>query len=1623
MGSNPIPTCYEKNGRMRRGARFVLLGIAASALCAMALLWAQPAEALGNQYLHVEGGQDGITTYGGYIWLKNPPNPTIKRPLVELYCENTSWSLGLEKIEKYTVRAPTGWVDQAIAIYPVVTTFHQNNVQLYNPFPCSPAPGGYTHWPPYYASGDHFVTRVRFHGAVYDPLFGFRITSSETKEASDVWKRDLVPPDGSISINAGAETTTSPQVTLTLWAEDPLNGEPSRSDLQWMHISNDDNNWSTYSKTSGTSSLQWTLAGTGAGPRTVYAQFQDHVGHRSGSYSDTIFFNRPPTYLQPWNLAAPPQAVTNLVVRDNDPNNTLIGTVQVEDLDKIGGDSFAWVLQNVEFGNRFKLGSFVSAYGDGTSEVQILIRSAPLIDYQLYGPQYAFDLTVTDLQAFPEVPGTAYVQRIYVDVEDWTKPNCISIVPDMQKTGGTYGPTNATSVAFNVQFDEGVRNFDLFNDVMVTSSGDIDVPVNLITITPVDAANYIVEVSGMSGTGGTYEGTISLQVRTTFPGNITDLWPGITTQVSPPVPGNPLESSVTSEVVYLNYTTHRVAVEPPSPALTRTGPINFAVVYEGADPSTINLTTADIILHTTGTVDEGAITVDVFDGTTPNPTVRLSNISGDGQVWIETVAGTSYDYALPPNADTGSGPSARCIVDNTAPAITRVTGPSAYDTNSGPVTYELLYGMIWYPGIDNPADPNYDPSYTNAYDADIVTLNEADVTLLRSGTANGVVTVNVTQLYRAYSAVITISDITGDGTLGIDVGAFTATDNAGNMALAPATPPTFNVDNTRPTVVLAPPQITWEPGDQPPAPPSGHVNALGTVTLDVTYTGADFVQLGEEDVILVADPGVNLAGIDVSVNGGTTLSPQIVLGNIEGNGNLNVTIPAGLSGDVAGNVDTGPGISYNLTVDNTPPAVALQAPNVYRANNSTTVSFPIGYSHTPSPDVNLDVSDISLDVTETVNAGAVVIEVLNGTTLNPTIRISNLLGDGQIRLFVDPGTAVDDLGNPAPGVGPSEWVTVDNTGPTITYSDPNPAVGNIDTLFELTMVYSADAQVRNLTVSDIIVNVQSGSGLIGSCDLEVVHGTSPAPTIRITNCDGDGKIWLSIAPGTCQDDLGNPDIGPSNTPPLISIYNSKPVVAIRTPRGSPTNRFGTVTTQIDYGGVDLVVDLTTDDVFLTHIDGDDVTQNVVVTVQPGPEPNAQQFVKFSNLQGDGRFSFGIYAGTARDIGGNEDTGDESIYPIEADNTGPGISIGAPSPASTVTGPVEYRVNFFDAVEVDLDPSDIHVIAADDTELVQGVDVDVSVGGSGLLTRTVTINNIQVPGGMPPGYTLGSVHLHIDEGAAFDYLNPMSGQIQGNPSAAADSDPVMIDSDPPQVLSITPTRPTPTNGTYMTYDVVFDEGVENLNLANDLVINTTGTAVYDLAFVSQNAPDSYEVTITGLGGDGVLTFWVKTLAEGGHVRDTAGNYLQDIFVSPDVVIDNTPPSVEVLGPDVEETVNGPVVFTVNYPDIAIVNLSEAYVQINKTGNVTVGAMLIAEGTKDTATWTVTLSDIQGGGSVGIEILPGSGEDAAGNLALGSGPSNMADVVAEVPMTWWPLALALVLVALAALTARRRTAKGC
>ncbi len=264
-----------------------------------------------------------------------------------------------------------------------------------------------------------------------------------------------------------------------------------------------------------------------------------------------------------------------------------------------------------------------------------------------------------------------------------------------------------------------------------------------------------------------------------------------------------------------------------------------------------------------------------YVGMAPNPQIV---VTGSGAAYTLTVTSTAGDGRLAfhvPEDVTTEGNAASTSLDNmvtldtTAPSLV-IGAPSAMTTRQGPVNY-----IVTYTG------------------ASAISLDAADIILNGAPTAEVTVTPGATVNHR----LITLSGISGLGSLGISIDAGTAEDAVANLAPAAGPSATVAVDPDL-TVTVNQATAQRDPTNHAPilfdvqfADPVIGFNALDVtiggsavgVTHNVTGSGANFTiavtgVAGEGTIVPIIPAGVCLGQWD-GINGASTSTDNVITYN------------------------------------------------------------------------------------------------------------------------------------------------------------------------------------------------------------------------------------------------------------------------------------------------------------------------------------------------------------------------------------------------------------------------------------------------------------------------------------------------------------------------------------------------------------------------------------------------------------------------------------------------------------------------------------------------------------------------------------------------------------------------
>lgn len=518
--------------------------------------------------------------------------------------------------------------------------------------------------------------------------------------------------------------------------------------------------------------------------------------------------------------------------------------------------------------------------------------------------------------------------------------------------------------------------------------------------------------------------------------------------------------------------------------------VSLGEVVVGVDANSFVVAGTTAVISSVSEVSVGTVfdvTVSGGDLASANTPVFFGVLSVQN---ITDVAGN----ALVDVSATGANESSY-LVDNDAPSLL-ISAPSVSSVSTGPVVYTVTYS-----GADNIA-------------------LDANVSLLATGTATGTLAVAGTGLL---SRAVTISDISGDGTLGISIAANTASDTAGNQAAALNSTTLVSVDNSAPVLSIGSPSLA--------------LTGTSDVSYSISYSAADTISLAVPDITLHKTGTANAV---VAVSGSGLSSRTVSISSIAGDGSLGISIAADTASDTTGNRAAASVVSTLFTVDNTAPTVALSTPS-----SAATQAGPITYTVTYTNADVVSLSDIDISLSKTGTADGVV-AVSGSGSLSRTVTVSGIAGEGSLGISLAANTASDTVGNMALASAASTTFVVDNSAPRISsilHQAPVASPTNADVLI---WRVAFDGGMSNVDASDFSV---SGTTAVVTGVTSVVGSSS----YDVTASGGDlsvfeGNVQLSISNSQNIVDLVSQAL--VNTVPVgsdESIYrvdNTSPILAV-----------------------------------------------------------------------------------------------------------------------------------------------------------------------------------------------------------------------------------------------------------------------------------------------------------------------------------------------------------------------------------------------------------------------------------------------------------------------------------------------
>ncbi len=622
--------------------------------------------------------------------------------------------------------------------------------------------------------------------------------------------------------------------------------------------------------------------------------------------------------------------------------------------------------------------------------------------------------------------------------------------------------------------------------------------------------------------------------------------------------------------------------------------------------------------------------------------------------------------------------------------------------------------------------------------------------------------------------------------------------------------------------------------------------------------------------------------------------------------------------------------------------------------NAATIQYAAIFN---APVTGLSASNFSLNTFGGVS-GASVIDV-SGSGNNWTITVNTGSGEGTIQLVMNNATGLSSGLSNLPFAG--DTFSIDKTAPTVSISPPSVSYANNSTSVTYTVTYS-DANFGSISLAPIQVFFNLTTTGTASLNSLIVYPPTGNTTQVTFNMSGDGTVAFTVPAGTGTDLAGNSNAA-SSLSPSFTVDNTAPTVSIGAPSTTVTSA-GPVSYTVSYADANFNTStLSPADISANATKTGTADFSSVTVTGSG----TTYTVTFLGTSGTGTLGFTVPAGTATDQAGNAASASSPSATFNVDNTAPTVTVSAPSISNAnSSGVIDFTVTYNDA---NFDPASIHLTAGDvSLNTTSSASVSsVVVTGSGN-TRTVELAGVAGN---------GTVGITIPAGTAADLAGIQA--LASSPSA---------------LVTIDNTPPTLTSGSYYSNNGISTQYAK----AGDVINLTVG---YNEALQSDVMTIGGNPTIT-TGSNGNKNWAAAYIVQGTdpdgpmafdiQATDLAGNTADDFSAKYGayVIIDNTPPAITIDPPSASATSTMPVTYNVTYSDATFnyssLSLSDITLNTTGTANGTVG--LSGSGTS----YTVTISDITGQGTLGISIGANTAYDIPGNAALASGPSSTFNVIA-------------------------------
>lgn len=817
-----------------------------------------------------------------------------------------------------------------------------------------------------------------------------------------------------------------------------------------------------------------------------------------------------------------------------------------------------------------------------------------------------------------------------------------------------------------------------------------------------------------------------------------------------------------------------------------------------------------------------------------------------------------------------------------------------------------------------------------------------------------------------------------------------------------------NIDQIGPTIYISNPSKTYAKyGD--------------TVTFTVEYYDDNFKEatLSSDDVILNK---TSTANADVNVNKINNNEYNVNLTNIQGSGTISISLKKNTASDMAGNYALESQSSQQIVIDNTQPqlpiismdtldytnknvVVNINYPSdtaikqysfdgqnwleytnkititdnciIYaRAldkaqNMSGTSTLTISNIDRKNPNINCNINggnyeekvDVNVNITDDISGvdesslkykwdtqnANLPSEGWNNFSNNSTITLNDKYGD--IYLWIK---AKDRAGNLTVYTS-NLYTIIKNAG--IEVINPNNTVVNSSQQVIYKVKYDTSIY-KTINLNSSYVEVKNSSN--ASENISVYSESSSVKVIAINNITGNGKISMTVKPGSAVDNSGNLALQINDFSDII-VDNISPEINVSNPDKTIVNSNSTVNYTVTYS------DENFDSENLANMINVNKASNVGYNLNVSGSSNIKT-VSFSNLTGDGNVSFSIGYGSAKDKAQNVSGYFGPSASFEIDNTAPTVSISNPDKSyvkagDSVTYTVTYNDKNFDTSTLNAQGiilyknsnanADISVVNTDNTNI-----------------KKVILSNITGS---------GSLAIAIKNGTGKDKAGNYNQTTDLSSLANVDTQAPIVNISEPDKIYVNSSKTVQYTVTYT--DDSFKECTLN---SQNIILNKEGTA--NASVNVYGSGNTRTVLLTNITGDGNLSISIPA----GTGFDNSLNQSLQSGPSIKIVVDNTAPNIFVSPPNKDVAYTGDSFsynITYNDQNFKSTSLNESNISFNRYGNNVNGNLSI---TTNGNMQTVNISNVSGSGTISISIPYGIASDLCSNVSGYFGPSQSVQI---------------------------------